>query len=255
MFTKVLYLVLPNYRFIKYIEEKIPMNLPQYLLKVLFLCLFAFLTFIGIRKQRISTTILTLSLSFGAMLRVIEKLTQPYDQNIPLINILTEENYNHIKNSVLDNQEKYLIITFFVGLVLGYSLEALSFLTKVIFSGYIAISTMDSGLTVELKNILRIKFMYFDYLVGFLIFLIVFYFTKFVYSLCLGLVFSLYGSFFLLTTFEEIRENNSLGLDTMVLVDGNNVNINVNVPGFLLVIFTAMLGFLAQVYILKRTFK
>lgn len=254
MQEKIIYLILPNFRFISYIEEKgsLYFGIKKYVTCSFLFLLFSFLTFIGIKKKRISTLILLPSIMFGIFVRILERIKEPFNLEIPFFNLFSENTFLIFRNHILKFEKRILVFIFILSLFFCYALKLISFLGRILFCFYISVSTMDGGLTLEIKQKFGIFSVFFDYFVGFLVFCFLFFFTSFVIKLLMAVVFSLYGSCFLLATFEHLRGEDSLGLKGVVRVDGGSILINSRDSAFFILVFTAVLGFVIQVYVLRK---
>ncbi|KCZ75144.1 hypothetical protein H311_03881, partial [Anncaliia algerae PRA109] len=224
----------------------------KFSISIFFFLIYSFLTFLGIRKKRTSSLILVPSLFFGAFLCMKEHFKEYYDKEKPLVNLLSENLYNNFKEYVLKNEKRILLLIFIFSLILGYSLDGITLLGKILLSLYFSISSMDCGLSIEMKKSLKIHSRMFDYFIGSIIFCLIYYLCSYVFDICLAGIFSLYGSFFLLATFVHLTDDSSLGLENLVKREEGIIIININNSAFALIIFTGLFGFIIQVFVLRK---
>lgn len=247
-------IILPAYTLLKHLKESRILQSNWYTkvsIGPVLIIVFSFMTFVGIRQTRISSTILFTEVVFSGYLRVVEKImAMSHTDEQVIFFVFSTKSLLPLRSLLVRHEKNILVVLFAASCIFGYLSVYITKIGRLLLSVLLVLYVRDSGWFKQVLGALNIDVLFFEMALHLVLLIAVFSIMGYVVRFLWAVLFSFVGSMSLTVVLQDtlgIRVEAETLFDEakswLVVGPGN--------PAMLFVFSFFLLGMVSQFMILK----
>lgn len=207
MKEKAARIVLPAYTLLKHVKESRILQSNWYTkvsIGPVLIIVFSFMTFVGIRQTRISSTILFTEVLFSGYLRIVEKIMTTSDTEEQIIFFLfSTKSLFPLKSLLVRHEKNILVVLFAASCIFGYLSVYIMKIGRLLLSILVVLYVRDSGWLKQVLKALNIDVLFFEVALHLALLIAAFSIMGYVVKFLWAVIFSFVGSMSLTVVLQD----------------------------------------------------